>query len=84
MNSRTIERLSFVSFNRSAVLVIGSASYVGLVPNAVSDVCLRAKPDHQRIRNRVRRIGRSDPGDVNEVACRAALQMPEYNAGASL
>jgi hypothetical protein len=84
MNSRTIERLNFVAFNKPAVLVIGSASYVGLVPNAVSDVCLRAKPDHQRIRNRVRGIGRSDPGDVNEVACRAALQTPEYNAGASL
>ena len=66
MNSRTIERLSFVAFNRPAVLVIGSASYVGLVPNAVSDVCLRAKPDHQRIRNRVRGIDRSDHGDVND------------------
>ena len=84
MNSRTIERLSFVAFNRPAVLVIGSASCVSLVPNVVSDVCLRAKPDHQRIRNRVQRVGRSDPGDVNEVACSAALQTPEYNAEASL
>ena len=84
MNSRTIERLSFVAFNRPAVLVIGSASYVGLVPNAVSDVCLRAKPDHQRIRNRVQRVGRSDPGDVNEVACRAALTNAGIQRAASL
>ena len=57
---------------------------LSLIPSAASDVRLRAKADTQRICNRVRGIGRSDPGDVNEVACRAALQMPEYNAGASL
>ena len=39
-------------------------SYVSPIPSATSDVRLRAKADHQRIRNRVRGIGRSDHGDV--------------------
>jgi hypothetical protein len=39
-----------------------------------SDVRLRAKADHQRIRNRVRGIGRSDHGDVNETACQMLRQ----------
>jgi len=38
--------------------------YVSLIPSAASDVRLRAKADHQRIRNRVRGIGRSDHGNV--------------------
>ena len=37
---------------------------LSLIPSAASDVRLRAKADHQRIRNRVRGIGRSDHGDV--------------------
>ena len=38
--------------------------YVSLIRSATSDVRLRAKADHQRIRNRVLGIGRSDHGDV--------------------
>ena len=37
---------------------------LSLIPSAASDVRLRAKADHQRIRNRVRGIGRSDHGHV--------------------
>jgi hypothetical protein len=40
--------------------------YVGLIPSGARDVGLRAKADHQRIRNGVRGIGRSDHGDVND------------------
>ena len=38
------------------------------IPSATSDVRLRAKADHQRFRNRVRGIGRSDHGDVIIIA----------------
>jgi hypothetical protein len=39
--------------------------YVSLIPSAAGDVRLRAKADRQRIRNRVRDLGRSDHRDVN-------------------
>ena len=48
---------------------LAARAAVSLTPSAASDVRLRAKADHQRIRNRVRGIGRSDHGDVNEIAC---------------
>ena len=40
---------------------------------AASDVRLRAEADHQRIRNRVRGIGRGDHGDVNDSRLPAVL-----------
>ena len=45
---------------------------LSLIPSAASDVRLRAKADHQRIRNRVRGIDRSGHGDVT--ACQRGLR----------
>ena len=47
-----------------AVPKTGVVGNVSLIPSGTSDVRLRAKADHQRIRNRVRGIGRRCHGCV--------------------
>ena len=66
LHSRTIVRSGFVAFNALAHVLTAARSHEGDDPGRPqdrgrwrpSDVRLRAKADHQRIRNRVQGIGR--------------------------
>ena len=52
--------------------------YASLIRSATSDVRLRAKADHRRIRNRVLGIGRSDHGAmivIDPTKCSYSAQM---------